>query len=87
MTMNAEQILLQLRALPLEEKQRVWEALEEEMRAAEQARRIEAAQHIRGKYKNLIPSSEDFLARKHEEVELEERRLEERLQNWRTTHQ
>lgn len=82
MTPNAEQILAQLRALSPEEQQQIWTAVQEDMQAAERARRIEAAQRIRGKYKDLLPSSEDFLARKHEETEREERRFEERLQRW-----
>jgi len=79
MTPSAERILSQLRALPLEEQKRVWEAVKEDMLAAVQARRIEAAQRIQGKYKDLMSSSEEFTALKREEVELEERHYQERL--------
>ena len=53
MAPSVKQILAQLRTLPLEEQQQVWAAVQEDINAAERARRIEAAQRIQGKYRDL----------------------------------
>jgi len=61
-----DQVLQDALSLPPEEQQRLREALEQEARAAELRR-------IQNKYQRLPTSSEDFAARKAEEIELEER--------------
>jgi metal-dependent amidase/aminoacylase/carboxypeptidase family protein len=78
MTPKVEQVLAQVRALSREEQQQLWERLKEDVHAAERAARIEASRRIRGKYKNILSGTEEFMARKREEVELEERRYEAR---------
>ncbi len=40
----------------------------------DRSKRAELSRRIRGKYANLIPSSEDFVTLKAEELALEERR-------------
>ncbi len=42
--------------------------------ALDRSKRAELSRRIRGKYANLIPSSEDFVTLKAEELALEERR-------------
>ena len=71
---TAEQLFEEERMLPPEEQQRLREMLENEMRAPEQEKRDRLAAGIRGKYRDVLTSSEELSARKAEEIEMEDRR-------------
>lgn len=62
-----EQVIEEVKSLTPEEQRQLREALEKELRTAELRR-------IQGKYSNVLTSSEEFAARKAEEIALEERR-------------
>lgn len=67
MSTTLDKIIEEVRALTPDEQQQLRELLDREARTAELRR-------IQGKYVHLGVSSEDFAARKAEEIELEERR-------------
>lgn len=69
-----EEIIKEIRALSYDEQCQLREALEKESRSAEQLERDRLASSIRGKYADVLTSSEEFAARKAEEIELEDRR-------------
>jgi hypothetical protein len=69
-----EEIIEEAKTLSPDEQRRLREALEKEERSAEQLERDRLANSIRGKYANVLTSSEDFAARKAEEIALEDRR-------------
>jgi regulator of replication initiation timing len=71
---NLEQIIEEAKSLTLEEQRQLREALDKEARTAEQEERDRLASSIRGKYANVLSSSEEFAARKAEEIALEDRR-------------
>ncbi|HEX8922885.1 MAG TPA: hypothetical protein VF766_15530 [Pyrinomonadaceae bacterium] len=62
-----ERVIEDAKSLTPEEQRKLREALDKEARTAELRR-------IQSKYAHLITSSEDFAARKAEEIELEDRR-------------
>ena len=62
-----EEIIEAVRALSSDEQRQLREVLEKEARTAE-------LRKIQGKYANVLTSSEEFAARKAEEIELEDRR-------------
>ena len=63
-----------IEGLSAEERRRLIEILSEDQRSPEQEKRDRMAQSIRGKYKHVLTSSEEFARRKAEELALEERR-------------
>lgn len=67
MSTSLDKIIEEVRALTPDEQQQLRELLDREARTAE-------LRQIQGKYAHLGVSSEDFAARKAEEIELEERR-------------
>lgn len=67
-----DKIIEEVRALSPEEQKLLREMLDQEMRTAEQERRDRLAASIRGKYRDVLSSSEDFAARKAEEIALED---------------
>ncbi len=69
-----EKVLEEVKALTPEEQHQLREALEQEEPSAEQAERDKLASSIRGKYVDVLSSSEKFAARKAEEIALEDRR-------------
>jgi hypothetical protein len=69
-----DRIIEEVRALPPDEQKVLREMLDKEWRAAEQSRRLALSRTIRGKYSHLPTSSDDFAARKAEEIALEDRR-------------
>lgn len=73
-TETLERIIEEVRGLSAEERRRLSAFLNDEERSREQAERDELAARIRGKYKHILASSEEFARRKAEEIELEERR-------------
>jgi hypothetical protein len=64
-----DKIIEEVRALSPEEQQQLREMLDEEGRE----RRNRLAASIRGKYRDVLTSSEVFVARKAEEIALEDR--------------
>lgn len=73
-TANLDKIIEEVRALPPVERERLREMLNEEAKAAQQAERSKLVRSIMGKYAHVPTSSEDFAARKQEEIEMEDRR-------------
>lgn len=71
---TAEQLFEEARMLPPEEQLRLREMLENETRTHSQERRDRLAASIRGKYRDVLSSSEELSARKAEEIEMEDRR-------------
>lgn len=69
MATTAHDIIEQLRALPLGEQRKVFDALEKESRLA----RI---REVQAKFAHTTNSSEDFARRKADEIELEERKFQ-----------
>jgi hypothetical protein len=69
-----KEIIEDVKALSPDEQRQLREVLEKESRSAEQAERDRLASTIRGKYADVLTSSEEFAARKAEEVALEDRR-------------
>lgn len=69
-----EQLIEEAKSLTPEEQRQLRAALDKETQSAEQAERNRLASGIRGKYANILSSSEEFAARKAEEIELEDRR-------------
>lgn len=61
-----EQVIEEAKSLTPEEQRQLREALDKEARTAELRR-------LQGKYANVLSSSEDFAARKVEEIALEDR--------------
>lgn len=70
MTSSFEHVLTQAKALPLEERQRLWAALRDDLQAARSA----ALEEMRAKYRDSVLRVDNFLADKHEDIEREERR-------------
>jgi hypothetical protein len=68
-----ERVIEDAKSLTLEEQRQLREALDEEKRSIEQAERDRLASSIRGKYVDVLSSSEDFAAQKAEEIALEDR--------------
>ena len=78
MSATLDKIIEEVRALSPEEQQQLREMLERETRSFEQSRRAALSRTIRGKYAHLGVSSDDFAARKAEEIALEDRHRAER---------
>jgi hypothetical protein len=74
MTPNFEQVLSQALALPAAERQRLIEILSSEPITDEWELRKEAVKQAKGSMAGLLPSTEEFLAEKHAEIEEELRR-------------
>jgi hypothetical protein len=71
MSITLEKIIEEVRALSPEEQQQLLEVLERETLGSEQSRRDVLSRSIRGKYRDVLTSSEVFIARKAEEIALE----------------
>ncbi len=74
MSATLDRIIEEVRALSPEEQRQLRELLDGEARKTEQEERNRLAASIRGKYRDVLTSSEDFAARKAEEIALEDRR-------------
>jgi hypothetical protein len=74
MSATLDKIIKEVRTLTPEEQQQLLEMLEQESPNSERARRVALARQIRGKYRDALSSSEEFIARKAEEVAEEDRR-------------
>jgi hypothetical protein len=68
-----EKVIEELKTLTPEERQQLRELLDREARSVEQEERIRLAASIRGKYRDVLSSSEEFIARKREETAREDR--------------
>ncbi len=69
-----DKIIAEVRALPPDEQRQLRELLDREATSAEQEHRVRLANSIRGKYRDILTSSEGFAARKAEEIAREDRR-------------
>jgi hypothetical protein len=74
MSATLDKFVEEFRALPPEERQRLLEILERESPNPERARRAALASQIRGKYRDALSSSEEFMARRTAETAEEDRR-------------
>jgi hypothetical protein len=70
-----EKIMQEVRLLSPEELRELREMIDREARSQEQVEREQTLRRIRGKYAHLATSSEEFAARKREEIEIENRRF------------
>lgn len=70
-----DEIIEKIHTLPFVEQRKLREILnrEEEDLEKERQRRIELSKKIMGKYRNSLSSVDDFIARKKEEIEKEDR--------------
>lgn len=66
-----ESILANVRKLPLREQVRLCKLLVQEARTAEIEARHEAVRKVKGSMAGLLPSTTEFLAEKHAELEAE----------------
>lgn len=74
MSTTLDKIIEEVRALSPEEQRQLREMLDGEARSAEQEERNRLSSRIRGKYRDVLTSSEEFAARKAEETAMEDRR-------------
>jgi hypothetical protein len=72
MSAEVQQIVSAVRALNPEQREELEAALKREARALPIQSRAELVRSIRGKYARVPTSSEAFIARKREEIALEE---------------
>jgi hypothetical protein len=68
-----DKIIEDVRALSPEEQQQLRELLDRETQNSEQAKRLSLSSTIRGKYRDVLNSSEEFIARKAAETVREDR--------------
>ena len=75
MSVILEEIIEQIHTLPFGEQQKLRELLynDEEELEKERQRRIEISKSLMGKYRDSLSSVDDFIARKQEEIEVEDR--------------
>ncbi len=73
MSATLDKIIAEVRQLPLDEQQQLLTILEQETQISEESRRAALSGSIRGKYRDVLTSSEVFAARKAEEIALEDR--------------
>ena len=71
---SLQKLIEEVRALSPEERRRLRELLDEEAQAERARERARLADGIRGKYRDVLSSSDDFNARKATETALEDRR-------------
>lgn len=74
MSLALDKILEELPGLSLEERQHLREVLERESMAPRVPPDPEVIRGIKGKYADVLSPSEDFIARKAQEIDLEDRR-------------
>jgi hypothetical protein len=74
MSATLDKFVEEFRALPPEEQQQLLEMLEQESPDPERARRAALARQLRGKYRDVLSNSEEFMARRAEEIAEEDRR-------------
>jgi hypothetical protein len=69
---NLERLIQEVQALPYLERQKLIEALQVDLLPDEQTARLEMIRKVRGSMKGILPSTAEFLAEKHAELEREE---------------
>lgn len=72
MTPTFETILNQAKGLPASEREKLIESLKQISEKNESGKRLGKIRAFRGKYSRILPSTEEFLAAKRKEVEIEE---------------
>lgn len=75
MSVVLEEIIEKIQTLPFSERRRLRELLsaEEEELELERQRRIQLSSQIMGKYRDALSSVDEFIARKQEEIEMEDK--------------
>lgn len=73
MSRALERLIAEVKRLSPDEQKVLREALDEEASAVERERRRAISRQVRGKYAHLGASSDEFAARKREEIEREDR--------------
>lgn len=70
-----EEIIEKIHTLPFGEQQKLREIFinEEQDLEKERQRRIELSKQIKGKYRDSLSSVDEFIARKQEEIEMEDK--------------
>lgn len=68
-----EEIIEKIALLSANEQERLFKAVEEQKRTKASADRHAFIRGLRGKYKDGLSSVDEFIARKQEEIELEDR--------------
>ncbi len=68
-----DRIIEEVRTLSPEEMQQLQELLDKEVESAKRALRDSLITSVRGKYRDVLTSSDEFIARKAEEIKLEDR--------------
>lgn len=69
---NLEKLIQEAQSLPYLEKQKLIEALQVETESNHPTAKINAIRKVRGSLKGILPSTEEFLAEKHAELNREE---------------
>lgn len=82
-----ERLIQEAQALPVEEQQQLVAALSRSAKSKEQAARDAAVERAMGSMAGRLPSTEQMMAWKREEVELEEQRYERLFGNRSETRQ
>lgn len=72
MSATLDKIIEEVRTLTPEERQQLLELLEHETHSSDQSRRETLSRTIRGKYRDVLSSSEEFMARKAAETARED---------------
>jgi hypothetical protein len=73
MSTMLDKIIEEVRQLPPDEREQLRGILNDETSDAERTRRIALSRSIRGKYREVLTSSEEFIARKAVEIAKEDR--------------
>ncbi len=75
MSVVLEEIIERIHTLPFGERSKLREILnnEEEDLEKERQRRMELSSKIMGKYRNSLSSVDEFIARKQEEIDMEDK--------------
>jgi DNA repair ATPase RecN len=68
-----EEVLEKVGELTLEEQAKVRETIEQNEREAERERRLAVSKQIMGKYRDKLSSVDEFLVRKQEEIDMEDK--------------
>ena len=71
---SLEKLIEEVRSLSPEEQRRLRDLLDEEAQGERERERARLAASIRGKYRDVLSSSDEFNARKAAEIALEDRR-------------
>ncbi len=73
MSVVLEEIIEKVRLLSEEEQQKLAEVIEQQKQIKAEAERRAFIRSLKGKYKDSLSSVDEFIARKQEEIELEDK--------------